>query len=71
MPPKSKPKKNPRNAHRGTKLSSFRFSETTLAEADLVASHLSRPDGLPRSRADAIRVALAKFAAEICTAEKP
>jgi hypothetical protein len=35
----------------------FRLAPDTLAELDMIAAHLCDRDGVPRSRADAIRYA--------------
>ena len=56
--------KNPRNARRGTTPRQFRLSDQVIADLDYIAEYLSRGDGLPRSRADAIRVMSARLAEE-------
>lgn len=65
---KSKP--NPRNQHRGTRLTQLRLREETLAAVSRIQARLSGPHGAnPCSVTDAIRYAITRTDAEISTAK--
>lgn len=52
----SKKVTDPRNKHRGTKLSQYRFGPDTLAALDSIVAHQSAAaDGAKVSRADVLR----------------
>ena len=69
--PKPKPKAtDPRNQHRGTKLTQLRLREDTLAQLARIRDRLSGPDGGAKCTvADAVRYAISRTDANISTAE--
>lgn len=59
---------NPRNKHRGTKLTQFRFGADTTAQIATIREHLSGlAHGAEVSAADAVRLAVARMAKEIAS----
>lgn len=57
-------KPNPRNKHRGTKLTQLRLREDSRAHISQIQRHLTR-EGIPVSVSDAVRVALRAYAEKI------
>ena len=65
--PEKKPK---RDASRWVKGSTFRLSDDTLADLDLIAEHLSRTTGVRHTRTDAIRATSHREAEKLRKKEK-
>lgn len=72
MGTKKATKTNPRNQHRGTKLTQLRLREDTLAQLARIQARLSGPDGGAKcTLAAAVRYAIQRVDAEFTATESP